>query len=266
MVLLAAIAVSLSRAFAGEASAGTRTTGDSAAAPYDIVVMVLASGPGAADVVVSYPTVIDHAVLESAIRQLGASVGFTPAGLTVRNAALAQQISANGTDAEFKASGLVTNSGRLPVGAIIRALPQWKHMRLVFILDPEYPFVGPTDVAAEGFAVRLVNRVATYEYDVERTSGKAAAAGGAAGGATSGPSAGPDTQDETAGQASAHLLHQVLPAALIGLPSGLLAGWLLFGWREKRWRRRLAAGKRADTQTTGSTTQLTGSGDGAKTR
>ncbi|MGD0111358.1 MAG: hypothetical protein ABSD48_05790 [Armatimonadota bacterium] len=230
------------------------------------MVMVAANGPGPADVVVSYPGVIDHVVLESAIRQLGKSVGFTPAGFAVRDAALAQHVSANGTDAEFKASGLVAGSGRLPVGAIIRSLPQWEHMRLVFILDPTYPFVGPTDVTAEGFAVRLVNRVATYEYDVERISGKAAPPGEATatGGVTRGPSTGLGDRGQAA-QAPPSFLQQVLPAALIGLPGGLLAGWLLFGWRERRWRRRPAAGRGADAQTAGSTTQTTGSGHGTKT-
>ena len=235
--------------------------------PYDIMVMVLANGPGPADVVVSYPGLIDHAILDSAIQQLGKSMGFTPAGLAVRDAALAQHVSANGTDAEFKAPGLVTGSGRLPVGAIIRFLPQWEHMRLVFILDPKYPFVGPMDVTAEGFVVRLVNRVATYEYDVERISGRAAPPGEAkaTGGVTRGPSTGLGGQGQKTAQASPSFIHQVLPAALIGLPSGLLAGWLLFGWREKRWRRRPAAGRRVDAQTTGSATQPTGSGHGTNT-
>jgi hypothetical protein len=229
--------------------------------------MVLANGPGPAGVVVSYPARIDHEALKSAIQQLGKSVGFAPSKLAIRDAPVAQQVSDLGTDAEFTASGLVTSSGRLPVGAIIRALPQWEHMRLVFILDPKYPFVGPADVTAEGFAVRLVNRVATYEYDVERISGKTAPPGEAkaTGGVTQGPSAGLDEQGRSTGQASPSFIQQMLPAALIGLPSGLLAGWLLFGWRERRWRRRHAAGRGAGAQTTGSTTQPPSGGYGSKT-
>ncbi len=93
------------------------------------------------------------------------------------------------------------------MGAMIRSLPDWGHMRIVFILGEGFPFSGPGDAAADGFLVRLVNRMEAYEYDVERMSGTSAA--GEEGVGSGGESA------------------PVLPAVVIGVMPGLVLGWLL---------------------------------------
>ena len=217
--------------------------------PYDIMVMVVATGPGPAQVAISYPATVAHAALSAGIQELGKRVSFKPGQVAIRDAPLAKQVAASGTDAQFNAPGLVSPSGRLPVGPIVHALPDWEHMRLVFILDPSYPFSGPLDVTTGGFAVRLANRVTTYEYDVERMKGKPAATGGA--GSLPNPGKGDaatGASGEKPGASSASSVsRQVLPSMLIGLPSGLLAGWLLYGWRERRSRARRAASARAGT-------------------
>jgi hypothetical protein len=211
--------------------------------PYDIMVMVAAAGGKPAQVAISYPGAIDQASLRAGIVELGRRGHFKPEQVVIRDAPLAQQVATPGTDAQFMAPGLIDPSGRLPVGPIIKSLPQWNHMRLVFLLDPNYPFSGPADVTAEGLAVRLVNRVATYEYDVERISGELSPTGGtsgssgAAGGVTAAPASGKPVL-------APGVSRQVLPAVLIGLPSGLLAGWLLSGWRGRRSRARRAAAVR----------------------
>lgn len=246
--VVAAVAVFL--ALCGAANTVTMAA-DASAKPYDVMVMVAAGEAGMAQVVVSYPNVVDHAALQAAIEGLGRLAEFTPSRLAIRDAPLAKQVSASGTDAQFDAPGLIGSAGQLPVGPIARSLSQWDHMRLVFMLDPKYPFTGPTDVTAEGLAVRLVNRVATYEYDVERISRSAAPPGEAeatAGAARPGVPVDAANGERTASRQLPSFAHQVLPAALIGLPSGLLVGWLLFGWRERRWRRRPAAARASGVQ------------------
>lgn len=217
--------------------------------PYDIMVMVAAAGGKPAQVAISYPEAIDQASLRAGIEELGRRGHFTPGQVVIRDAPLAQQVATPGTDAQFTAPGFIDPSGRLPVGPIVRSLPEWNHMRLVFLLGPNYPFSGPGDAAADGLAVRLVNRVATYEYDVERISGKlppADEANGSAGAAVSQASGATDKSSPAPG-----VSHQVLPAVLIGLPSGLLAGWLLYGWRGRRSRaRRVVAVRPGGSQPT----------------
>ena len=217
-------------------------TAASSAAPYDIMVMVAASGGKPAQVAISYPEAIDQASLRAGIAELGRRGRFTAGQVVIRDAPLAQQVSTPGTDAQFVAPGLIDASGRLPVGPIIRSLPKWNHMRLVFLLDPNYPFSGPADVSADGLSVRLVNRVATYEYDVERISGKPSPAGEASGSAGAAVAQASGAEGESPRVPGVG--HQVLPAVLIGLPSGLLAGWLLYGWWGRRGRARRAVAVR----------------------
>lgn len=215
-----------------------------ASTPYDIMVMVAASGGKPAQVAISYPEAIDQASLRAGIAELGRRGRFTPGQVVIRDAPLAQQVATPGTDAQFVAPGFIDPSGRLPVGPIIRSLPKWNHMRLVFLLDPNYPFSGPADVAADGLSVRLVNRVATYEYDVERISGKLSTTGEASDAADAAAAQAPGAEGKSPRVPG--VSHQVLPAVLIGLPSGLLAGWLLHGWRGRRGRTRRATGVRLD--------------------
>ena len=233
--LLAALGALL--ILAGQAWAGGARP---AARPYDLLVMVVARGGGPTRVALSYPAAVDHGRLRAGIAELGRRAKAKPSQMEIRDARLAKPAPGTGTDAEFLAAGLVGKSGQLPVGPIMRSLPDWEHMRLVFVLDPSYPFSGPRDVQADGFAVRLVNQVATYEYDVERTSGKVAPAGpveleqplSATG------MAAPARRGSGAGSAAGARGQAMLSAALIGMPSGLLVGWLLSGWRERAARAR----------------------------
>lgn len=120
-----------------------------------------------------------------------------------------------GTAAEFLASGMIAReTGMLPVGAVIRSLPDWQRMRVVFVLDKGFRFSGPRDASADGLAVRLVNMMEAYEYDVERMSGKVGMGGEVA----------------PAERKSA----PVLPAAAIGAAPGLVVGWLLGDRRRRR--------------------------------
>jgi hypothetical protein len=248
---VAALAVALLCLARPVAAAGAQPSGK----PYDIMVVVMARG-GVAQVVVSYPQVVDHAALQAGIAQLGARAGVKPSQVVIRDAPLARRVATPATDAEFLAAGLVSKTGRLPVGAIIRALPMWEHMRLVFLLEEGYRFAGPGDATADGFAVRLVSPEAaaqagglpvrrtggmtTCEYDVERTIGKASAAGEVA--AVAEPGA--EGAGEQASSPRPSLAWNLLPALLIGMPAGLLAGWLLYGWRERGGRTRRLRGSR----------------------
>lgn len=213
-----------------------------AAAPYDIMVMVAATGDKPPQVAISYASATDQSALRAGIETLGKRAHCRPEQVVIRDAPLARQVAAPGTDAQFLAPGMIDTSGRLPVGPIVRSLPNWSHMRLVFLLPPNYPFAGPGDVTADGLAVRLVNRVATYEYDVERISEEPSPASVAGGPTAGAKGAGKKAAPSAAAEAS----RQVLPAALIGLPSGLLVGWLLYGWRGRRSRARRAGGARPD--------------------
>jgi hypothetical protein len=211
--------------------------------PYDTVVTVMARAPGPNRVVVVYSKVVDHKALRAGIAELGERAGVKPSGVVVRESLLARELTARGTDVEFSAPGLVPPAGALPVGAIIRSLPEWEHMRLVFLLDKEYAFSGPLEATAGGFAARLVNQGEAYEYDVERIGRTGAATVAAAW-----PSARKRQPSASRGRSSAVAARTardraILPAVLIGLPSGLLAGWLVYGWwdRLSRVRRGRAA-------------------------
>lgn len=191
------------------------------APPYDLTVLVLARPlPGAAQptsalVALSYSQTIEHRRLRAAIEELMARVGGRAAEMLIEDALLEAPDSTQGgeahlaTAAQFQAPGLVPlSSGMLPVGAVIRSLPDWQHMRLIFVVGDQFVFLGPTGAVADGFAVHLVNRVEAYEYDVERMSERLAPPKGA----------------DQPGQRP-----PLLPAALIGAVTGLAAGWLLAG-------------------------------------
>jgi hypothetical protein len=175
---------------------------------HDLTAIVLASDEGPTYVALSYPEVIDHQAVADGIRQLAEQTGASVGQVEITDSQQAQGMPGEGTAAQFTAEGLVrVRTGALPVGPIIRSLPHWSRMRLVFIMGDDFPFVGPGDTAADGFVLQLVNRMKPYEYDVERKSGGAA----------------PEQEmvEEELG------LGALLPAALIGLPAGLIVGWLL---------------------------------------
>jgi len=188
----------------------------------DLTVLVLArplkgaSWPASVLVALSYSRIVDHQRLRASIADLMARVGGRPGEIVIEDAPLELQTDPSegklplATAAQFQAPGLIrAQSGVLPVGAIIRSLPDWRHMRVVFVVDDQFPFRGPHQAAADGFVLRLINQVEAYEYDVERMSGKVS----------------PPEQASLPGPPPAPLL----PAVLIGMVTGFAAGWLLGG-------------------------------------
>ncbi len=188
---------------------------------YDCTVIVFAPDAGPAQVALSYPTVIDHTTLREGIQSLAQATGASIRQVEVEDGQQARGGPAKGTAAQFTADGLLRpHTGALPVGPIIRSLPHWHRMRLAFMVGEQFTFAGPSDASADGFVVRLVNRMKPYEYDVERKSGGAAA---------------PEAAEEEKPASRA-----LLPAVLIGLPAGFLVGWLLGDVAPARPRRKHA--------------------------
>jgi hypothetical protein len=180
-------------------------------AEYDLTVLVFDRDVASTRIALSYSHTVDHSVLRAAFDELMAGVGGSAEDIVVEDAPMASDVSEVATAAELSARGLLAeSSGMLPVGVIVRSLPEWRRMRLVFVLDEEYQFAGPHDAEADGFVIRLLNAMQAYEYDVERNSGPRAAPSTPAG--------------EKAGIIS------LLPAVVIGIASGFVLGWV-FGAR-----------------------------------
>jgi hypothetical protein len=191
------------------------SAGAPSATGYDLTVIVFAPDTAPAQVALSYPRIMDHEVVTEAIRELGRQTGALIGEVEIRDEQRARGMPAEGTAAKFMAPGLLRwHTGALPVGPIIRSLPAWSRMRLVFIVGENASFSGPTDTEAEGFVVRFVNRMKPYEYDVERKTGRVS------------PRQAPLEEGKLSGA--------LLPTALIGLPAGLIVGWLLGDVRPRR--------------------------------
>jgi len=190
-------------------AAGPGTAGvESPPRAHDLMVMVLARAPVPTQVALMYSRVIDEERVRAGIGELGERIGREVGEIEIQEMRLERDSTQLGTAARFLAPGLIEpETGLLPVGAVIRSLPDWEHMRLVFILDEGFPFSGPRDAAADGFVVRLVSGMEAYEYDVERMTGRLKAGGE---GVPSGGKPAP-----------------VLPAVVIGVAPGLVLGWLL---------------------------------------
>jgi hypothetical protein len=175
---------------------------------YDLTVLVVTPPSGPTQLAVSYPRVVDHDTLSAGIGGLARATGGVLGDVEMVDLQRARGDPQQGTAAQVAITGLIrTASGSLPVGPIIRALPDWQHARLVFIMPTQFAFVGPRDTIADGFAVQLVNDMQAYEYDVERKSVGSA----------------PSTQATAARRTQRPMLSVVL----IGLPAGFLVGWLL---------------------------------------
>jgi len=182
---------------------------------YDLMVIVVAPDAGPEQVALSYPKVVDHKAVQEGLAALAKATGAKLSGVKIEDMQQARGFPGKGTAAQFTAVGLVRpNSGALPVGPIIRSLKDWQRMRLVFMVGEGFRFAGPTDAAADGFVVKLINRMQPYEYDVERKSVAAAARSKQA--------------------AEEKKRSALLPAVLIGLPAGLIVGWLLGDVRPKQ--------------------------------
>jgi hypothetical protein len=192
--------------FPPAASAGEAV--ESSAPAYDLIVIVMSRAPAPTQVALSYSHVVDEARLRAGIATLGERAGVKVGEVRIEEAPLAKGSGVLATAAQFVAPGLVEPAtGLLPVGAIVRSLPDWEHMRIVFVPEEGFRLSGPRDASADGVVVRLVNEMEAYEYDVERMSGKAGPAGEAV------PSEARSVP--------------LLPAIAIAVPPGLLLGWLL---------------------------------------
>ncbi len=175
---------------------------------YDLTVIVFAPDAGPAQIALSYSSLVDRSTLLEGIDALAQAAGISIDQVEVEDGQQARGDPEKATAAQLTAHGLVRpQTGTLPVGPIIRSLPDWRRMRLVFIMGERFPFTGPLGASADGFVVRLVNRMKPYEYDVERKSGGVAA--------------------PAAATAEKPVSPALLPAVLIGLPAGFLVGWLL---------------------------------------
>lgn len=178
---------------------------------YDLTFLVLARGPQVPEVAVSYSHQIGHDALRAGLEELARRTGARLEGVSISDGPLGREPTPVGTGASFRAPGLLDRrSGALPVGPVARSLPEWRRMRMLFLLDEEFPFRGPGDVAADGFAVSLLSRVAPYEYDVERMTGPAARP------APDRPPAVPPDPGPSP-----------LLAGLVGAPIGFVLGWVV---------------------------------------
>jgi hypothetical protein len=181
----------------------------------DLTVLVIARAAAPTQVALSYARRVDKGRLRAGIGELAERAGTRASGVVIREGPLEKGSGQLATAAQFVAPGLIRQeTGMLPVGAIVRSLPDWRHMRLVFFTGERFRFSGPRDAAGDGFVVRLVNEMEAYEYDVERMSGRVS----------------PPGEVVPLRARSAPLL----PGALIGAPPGLLLGWLLADRRGKR--------------------------------
>ncbi len=188
-------------------------------APYDLTVVVLATGPGPTQVALSYSHQVDHDRLREAIRELCGLVNCQATEVAIRDEPLEGGSSVLCTSAEFGAAGLVrAGRGALPVGPVVRSLPEWRHLRLLFMAGENYPFCGPMDSMVDGFAVRLVNRLVAYEYDVELKGGRVV------------------PPDESA--PSDRPREPLLLSALLGAPSGFLFGLIVSTGQHRKSARR----------------------------
>jgi hypothetical protein len=210
-VLRAAV---LAAAAALGASAAAAAWGAERPPAYDLTVLVYAPDVGPARVAISYPRVVDHAVIQRGLGELAQRTGAVISGVRIRDGKQGQGMAETATAVECVAAGLVQQpQGMLPVGPIIRSLPDWKHMRLVFVVGEGFRWIGPRATTADEFGVRLISSMEPYEYDVESRSGRSAPPAGA-------------TERKPVSSA-------VLPALLIGLPTGFAIGWLAAGDRQR---------------------------------
>ena len=141
----------------------------SAAADYDVTVLVLATGEGPDQVAISYARVVNHSQVASAVKDLSRELGVIPGNLSLQEEPVSRGSRERATSAAFSAPGLVRARPReLPVLAIARALPDWRHMQVAFLVGKGFTFHGPSDSEIAGYRVRLVGEGTAYQYDVER--------------------------------------------------------------------------------------------------
>lgn len=178
VAVLAAVASSLSAAAGGAAESAPQGVG----IPYDLVVIVMAGSEGQAQVALSYAEQVNHRRLRAAIGSLAAETGARLSGVATADEAPERGSRTLATGAEFTATGLLEpGRGRLPVSAFAEALPDWRRMRLVFVVGEAFPFTGPNTYTGPDFSIALIKHagepgeprsaVHVYEYDVVRMNG-----------------------------------------------------------------------------------------------
>jgi hypothetical protein len=218
LVLVVAVVTAVPPPALGAESAPENAATPEKAAAYDLTVIVYAPDAGPAQVAIGYPRVVDHAAIQKGLGELVQRTGAVISSTQIRDEREGRGMGETGTAVEFAAAGLIPGAqGALPVGPIIRSLPEWQHMRLAFVVGEAFPWIGPGTTMADGFAVQLVSSMKPIEYDVERKSSRLA------------PPA--VTTQQKAVSAAA------VPAVLIGLPAGFLIGWLTYGAGGARARR-----------------------------
>lgn len=147
-------------------------------AKHDVMVLVLTRRHGPDQVAISYSHVVNHSRLTAAVAALSRDRGVAVGELSIREEPELRGSQTMVTSAKFVADGLASGgSGRLPVLAIARALPDWRHMRLVFVLGGESVITGPETSDQGGYRIRLIGNSAGYQYDVERMEGEQPAHG-----------------------------------------------------------------------------------------
>lgn len=149
---------------------GSLTRPVSAAAEYDLTVLVLATGPGTDRVAISYSHVVNHSQLAAGVRALARATKVKVGEVAIREEPVLRGSQEQATSAEFAAPRLVRGgAGPFPVEAIARSLPDWQRMRLVFAVEESYRFSGPERGRTDDYQLELVGLAgATYQYDVER--------------------------------------------------------------------------------------------------
>jgi len=178
VAVLAAVASSLLAGAGGAAESAPQGVG----IPYDLVVMVMAGDDGRARVALSYAEQVNHQRLRAAIGRLGTETGARITNLVTSDEPPERGSRTLATAAEFAATGLL-EPGRapLPVSAFAEALPDWRRMRLVFVVGEDFPFTGPNTYTGPDFSIALMKHageptesgsaVHVYEYDVVRMNG-----------------------------------------------------------------------------------------------
>jgi hypothetical protein len=146
-----------------------------AAAPYDLMVLVIVGQKGTAVVAFSYAASVGHAQLRSAVAQLASRTRSKVSGLMIEDQPLQPGSQTLCTAGEFSAEGLVPpRGGPLPLVPIFDSLPGWRHLRVVFRVPEGLAFAGPDTVETPGLAARLIKGRDVYEYDVVRMNGRVA--------------------------------------------------------------------------------------------
>ena len=184
-VAVAVVAV-LASPFPAGAGGAAESTPQGVGIPYDLVVIVMAGSEGPARVALSYAEQVNHRRLRAAIGSLGAETDARIWGVAAADEAPERGSRGLATGAEFTATGLVAPGGGLPVAPLAEALPDWRRMRLVFVVDEDFPFTGPNTYTEADFSIVLIRHagepgepdsaVHVYEYDVVRMNGGTAPA------------------------------------------------------------------------------------------